>query len=195
MRLTRPLKPGLTFRGFRQRLASIDAVPSFAFLFDIEGIVTRRLIILLGGLFVWPLIMKLSDPEGFEMLGSLSRFSSPVAGTVAVALGLILTFRDSSSLRMVDINEMERLARIQGNLQWQNMVNQFCYGIIALASGWSRGSAIHLVGTAAAISASLNTPVAGVIFSIEVIIIKYTISDFIPVRLAAVSATLILQIV
>ena len=170
MRLTRPLKPGLTFRGFRQRLASIDAVPSFAFLFDIEGIVTRGLIILLGGLFVWPLIMKLSDPEGFEMLGSLSRFSSPIAG--AVALGLILTFRDSSSLRMVDINVMERPARIQGNLQWQKMVNQFCCGIIALASGWSRGSAIHLVGTAAAISASLNTPIAGVIFSMEVIIIK-----------------------
>ncbi|MAW27874.1 MAG: hypothetical protein CMP98_03645 [Gammaproteobacteria bacterium] len=193
MRLTRPLKPGLTFRGFRQRLASIDAVPSFAFLVDIAGIVTWGLIRLLGGLIVWPLTMMLSDPEGFDMLGSLSRFSSPVAG--AVALGLIFKFRDSSSLRMVVIHVMERLARIQGNLQWQNMVNQFCCGIIALASGWSRGSAIHLVGTTAAISASLNTPIAGVIFSMEVIIIKYTIGGFIPVRLAAVSAALIMQIV
>ena len=165
MRLTRPLKPGLTFRGFRQQLASIDAVPSFAFLVDIAGIVTCGPILLLGGL-----IVMLSDPEGFEMLGSLSRFSSPVAG--GVALGLIFTFRDSSSFRVVAIHVMERLARVQGNLQWQNMMNQFCCGIIALASGWSRGSAIHLVGTAAAISASLNTPIAGVIFSMEVIIMK-----------------------
>ena len=105
------------------------------------------------------------------------------------------TTQNSSSLRMVVIQVMERPARIQGNLQWQNMMNQFCCGINALASGWSRGSAIHLVGTTAAISASLNTPIAGVIFSIEVIIIKYTIGGFIPVRLAAVSAALIMQIV
>ena len=71
MRLTGPLKPVLTFRGFRQQLASIDAVPSFAFLVDIAGIVTCGPILLLGGL-----IVMLSDPEGFKMLGSLSRFSS-----------------------------------------------------------------------------------------------------------------------
>ena len=115
MRLTRPLKPGLTFRGFHFRLASIVAVPSVAFLVDIAGIVTQGLILLLGGLILWPLIMMLGDPEGFEMLDSLSRFSSPVAG--AVALRLILTFQNSSSLRMVVIQVMERTARIQGNLQ------------------------------------------------------------------------------
>ena len=192
MRLTRPLKPGLTFRGFHFRLASIDAVPSVAFLVDIAGIVTQGLILLPGGLIVWPLIMMLRDPEGFEMLDSLSRFSSPVAG--AVALRLILTFQNSSSLRMVVIQVMERPARIQGNLQWQNMMNQFCCGIIALASGGSRGYPIHLVNTVAAISASLNTLIAGVIFSMEVIIMKYTIGGFIPVGLTAVPVALIRQI-
>ena len=62
MRLTRPLKPGLTFRGFHFRLASIDAVPLVAFLVDIAGIVTQGLILLLGGLILWPLIMMLGDP-------------------------------------------------------------------------------------------------------------------------------------
>ena len=74
------------------------------------------------------------------------------------------------------------------------MVNQFCCGIIALASGWSRGYAIHLVNTVAAISASLNTLIAGAISSMEVIIMKYTIGGFIPVRMTAVSVALIRQI-
>ena len=104
------------------------------------------------------------------------------------------TTQNSSSLRMVVIQVMERPARIQGNLQWQNMMKQFCFGIIALASGWSRGYPIHLVNTVAAISASLNTLIAGVIFSMEVIIMKYTIGGFIPVRMTAVSVALIRQI-
>ncbi len=65
---------------------------------------------------------------------------------------------------------MEHPARIQGNLQWQNMVYQFCCGIIALASGWSGGYAIHVINTVAAVSASSNTLITGVIFSMEVII-------------------------
>ena len=46
----------------------------------------------------------------------------------------------------------------------------------------------------AAISASLNTLIAGVIFSMEVIIMKYTIGGFIPVRMTVVSVALIRQI-
>ncbi|MEM7366196.1 MAG: chloride channel protein, partial [Pseudomonadota bacterium] len=217
---TRPLKIDLTIRGFRQRLASIDAVPQFAFLGVIAGIVTGGLILLFRGLIEWPLILMLGDPEDFEMLGSLSRFTLPVAG--AIVLGLILTFSNSSSLRVGVVHVMERLARFQGHLPWQNMVTQFFCGIIALASGQSggrEGPAIHLgaagssllgqwlklpnnsirilvgCGAAAAISASFNTPIAGVIFSMEVIIMEYTIAGFIPVILAAVSAALIMQIV
>ena len=74
------------------------------------------------------------------------------------------------------------------------MVNQFCGGIITRASGCSRGDAIHLVNTVAAISASLNTLITGVIFSMEVIIMMYTIGGFIPVRLTALPVALIRQI-
>lgn len=209
-----------TIRGFRRRLASIDALPQFALLGVIAGIVTGALILLFRTMIEWPLVLILGDPEDFEMLGSLSRFTLPVAG--AIVLGLILTFTQSSALRVGVVHVLERLARFQGHLPWQNMVTQFVCGVIALASGQSggrEGPAIHLgaagssllgqwlklpnnsirilvgCGAAAAISASFNTPIAGVIFSMEVIIMEYTIAGFIPVILAAVSATLIMQMV
>ena len=87
----------------------------------------------------------LGDPEDFEMLGSLSRFTLPVAGSIV--LGLILTFTRVPALCVGVVHVIERLARFQGHLPWQNMMTQFICGVIALASGQSggrEGPAIHL---------------------------------------------------
>jgi len=46
-------------------------------------------------------------------------------------------------------------------------------------------------GTAGVISAIFNAPIAGLIFSIEVILIEVTVSSFIPLLVASVSATLV----
>lgn len=116
MRHVRFRKPDvdLTIRGFRQRLASIDAVPQFAMLGVIAGIVTGALILLFRSLNEWPLILILGDPEDFEMLGPLSRFTLPVAGSIV--LGLILTFTRVPALRVGVVHVIERLARFQGHL-------------------------------------------------------------------------------
>jgi CIC family chloride channel protein len=50
-------------------------------------------------------------------------------------------------------------------------------------------------GAAAAIAGSFNTPIAGVIFAMEVVMMEYTIGSFIPVIIAAVVTTVMAQYV
>jgi CIC family chloride channel protein len=50
-------------------------------------------------------------------------------------------------------------------------------------------------GVAAAIAAAFNTPLAGVIFAMEVVIMEYSVIGFAPVIIAAVSATTLTRII
>ena len=105
-----------------------------------------------------------------------------------------------------------------GRFPVKNWLLQMIGGITALGSGVSggrEGPGIHLgagitsiiaqrfhlphnslrilaaCGAAGAIGASFNTPIAGVIFAMEVILMEYTLIGFMPVILAAVTATLV----
>jgi CIC family chloride channel protein len=210
-----------SMRGFRRSLASFDAVRQFAILGIISGVVTGVVILAFRTLIEIPLTIFLdNDFDNFEALPQHYYFILPVVGAIGLAILLSLIKKEHRSVGPVHV--LERLARHQGHLPWQNALTQFCAGIIALASGQSggrEGPAIHLgaagssllgqslslpnnsirilvgCGAAAAISASFNTPMAGVIFSMEVIIMEYTIAGFIPVILAAVTATLINNLV
>lgn len=156
-----------------------------------------------------------AGPEAFETLAPTARVVLPVAGMGLLAL--LFARLPEHSLRFGVAHVMERLVRHQGYLPMRNAVAQFFGGIIALVSGISggrEGPAIHLgaasaslmgqafelpnnalrtlvaCGTAAAIGGSFNTPMAGVIFAMEVVMMEYTIGSFIPVILSAVTATL-----
>ena len=108
---------------------------------------------------------------------------------------------------------INRLHHHQGRLPFKNTLYQFVGSVISLVGGFSvgrEGPAVHLgawcssaisqwmklpnnctrtligCGTAAAISASFNTPLAGAIFAMEVIMMEYTVISAVPVILAAV---------
>lgn len=216
MRLPRKL----SIKTFRRRLASFDSVPQFALLGIGSGLVTGMVIIGFRLMIEWPLVRFAEGPERFESFTLGTAMLLPVAG--AVVLIAILSFFKDQDRQIGVVHVLERLGRHQGHLPLKNAILQFVTGIIALASGQSggrEGPAIHLgaagssllgqymqlpnnsirilvgCGTAAAIAASFNTPIAGVIFSMEVIIMEYTIAGFVPVILAAVVAAVMAQLV
>ena len=211
----------VSMRTFRHRLASFDGVPQFAILGIVSGLVTGLVIIAFRLMIEWPLGSILdTNPENFEGLDPLIALGLPVIG--AIILILLFSAFSPNDRRTGVVHVLERLARHQGHMPLKNLLVQFFAGIVALASGQSggrEGPAIHLgaagsslighylklpnnsirvlvgCGAAAAISASFNTPIAGVIFSMEVIIMEYTVAGFLPVILASVVAALMTQLV
>jgi len=207
---------------FRHKLSGVDALPQLAILGLISGSLTAGVILLFRLLIEWPLAQYLpnGDPENFEGLSNLMRAVLPISG--AVLIGSIW-YRLQISQRKVGVAfVMERLNYHQGYIALKSFIIQFVGGVLTILSGQSagrEGPAVHLgaacsslmgqylklpnnsirtlisCGTAAAISASFNTPIAGVIFAMEVVMMEYTIAGFTPVILASVAAAIITQTV
>ncbi|MEH6358238.1 MAG: chloride channel protein [Pseudomonadales bacterium] len=207
---------------FRHRVAHLEALPQFALLGVISGILTGLVILALRQAIEIPLRYWLpdNDPENFESLSTLSRFLAPLLGTLLI--GVIFTYINRESRDVGVPHVLERLNYHQGHLSLKNAASQFIAAVISVVSGMSagrEGPAIHMgaafssffgrrlglpnnsirilvgCGAAAAISASFNTPIAGVIFAMEVIIMEYTIAGFTPVILASVSAAVVTRLV
>ena len=207
---------------FRQRLAHADALPQLAVLGVISGLVTGSVAVIFRLAVDLPLDVALphGGSENFESLPPLIRFLLPLCG--ALLLGLLWSnirprFRQTGVTHVI-----ERVHKHQGRLPFANGITQFFGGALALISGQSlgrEGPAVQLgatfasqlgqliqlphnslrtlvgCGVAAAIAASFNTPLAGVIFAMEVVLMEYTISGFIPVILASVSGTILTRAV
>jgi len=154
------------------------------------------------------------SPDGFENLPAWQRFAFPTVG--AFLLGLLFSGLGSEDREVGMVHVISRMHSHYGHLPWRNAVVQFFSGAFALASGQSggrEGPGVHLgasisssfagwlglpnnsrriliaCGTAGSIAAAFNTPLAGVVFAMEVIVVEYTVIGFTPVILAAVSAT------
>jgi H+/Cl- antiporter ClcA len=151
--------------------------------------------------------------ENYEALHPLVRLALPVAG--GLLLGLFFRWAAGGLYVLGVARVMERLAYHEGHMTLRGFILQFVGAAIAIISGHSVGregphiflgaasgsllgqrlslpnNSIRTMvgcGVAAGIAASFNTPLAGVVFALEVVMMEYTLASFTPVILAAVSA-------
>lgn len=202
------------------RMAMMDKLGHLAALSVLVGLLSGVVIITFRLLIETVQLSFLDDPENYEALDWIWRLLLPIAG--GLLIGLLFQAADKKYRAVGVAHTMERLAFHQANLPSGNAVMQFLGAAISIIFGHSvgrEGPAIHLgatsgsrigqwlhlpnnsnrtlvaCGVAAAIAASFDTPLAGVIFSMEVVLMEYTLAGFIPVILAAVTATALSQLV
>ncbi|KMQ73470.1 chloride channel protein [Marinobacter subterrani] len=207
---------------FRRRLSGVDALPQLAVLGLLSGLITGGVILAFRLAIEWPLEHFLPGEgfESFEELNLLTRALLPLAG--ALGLGWMFHRLATHDRKVGIVHVMERLNYHQGYISVRSAIVQFISGVATVVSGQSagrEGPAVHLgaafsslmgqwmrlpnnsirtlvaCGCAAAISASFNTPISGVLFSMEVVMMEYTIAGFTPIILAAVSAAIVTQAV
>ncbi len=207
---------GPRFDEARIRLARPDSVLPLALLGLLSGLVAGGLIIVFRLLVegTQEAVLPGEGPEDFESLSGAMRVALPLLA----ALLLAAMFRWlAAGVHVVGVAQvLERMAYHQGRFRVRELLVQFCGAALAIvgghsvgregphvflgaASGSLLGQALALpnnalrtlvgCGTAAGIAASFNTPLAGVVFALEVVMLEYTVPSFIPVILAAVSAT------
>jgi len=202
----------------RLQLAYPDALLHLAVVGLLTGLAAGGVIVLFRlvvegtqGLF-----MPGGGSENFEGLSWWWRLLLPLAGGALIGWLFRWNKDDDNVLGVTKV--LERMAYHQGRMSLRSMILQFTGAAVALIAGHSVGresphvylgaasgsllgqrlelphNAIRTLvacGSAAGIAASFNTPLAGVIFSLEVIMLEYTVASFIPVILAAVSATVL----
>jgi len=204
------------------RVSNIDALPQLAMLSIPVGLLAGGVIIAFRMLVesTQGLFLPGGGTENYEALTPLTRLLLPAAG--GLLIGLIWQYLKDGTRQVGITHVMERLAYHQGKLSFRNAAAQFLGAAISIIAGHSvgrEGPSIHLgaasgsqlgqwlhlpnnsnrtlvaCGVAAAIAASFNTPLAGVIFSMEVIMMEYSLVSFAPVILSAVTATTITRLV
>lgn len=204
----------------QHRLAHLDALPLLTLLGLICGLLAALTVVLFR--YTIELILHVGlqgNSEGFEALPRHLHFWLPFGGALIIGIALHWLPKHAHAVSVGHV--LERLHNHQGRLPVINWLWQFGGGVLALISGQAmgrEGPAVHLgagassllgrwlrlpnnclrtligCGVAAAISASFNTPMAGVIFSMEVILMEYTIAGFIPVMLASVIGAVVCRL-
>jgi len=202
------------------KLARAEALPLLIILGMLTGLFAGVIIICFRLLVesIQAQFLAQGDPESYETLSMAMRFVLPLAG--ALFIGVIFQWLSRGAISIGVTHVLERLAYHQGQLPFKNFLAQFFTAAVSIIAGHSvgrEGPGVHLgaaggsfigqwmklpnntlrilvaCGAAASIAASFNTPIAGVIFAMEVIVMEYTLAGFAPIIISAVSATILTQ--
>lgn len=163
------------------------------------------------------LLLPPGGSGNYEALAPWLRIALPVG--IGVLLGLLFDSL-SRERREVGVTHVLKRLQTPGRerLPPGNMLVQFVGAVVAIVGGHSvdrEGPAVHLgaasasflgqrlhltaeeditlaaCGAAAAIAAAFDTPLAGVVFAIEVLRIRYQVSRYLPVIVAAVVGAMV----
>jgi chloride channel protein, CIC family len=201
---------------YRRLLINYDSVLAYSVL-GVVGGVASGLVVLAFELAIRELSISFGVGDGgddFETLPLWIIFALPAGG--ATLLGCAYTLLKPQDRETGIVHVLSRMHSHYSILPLRNAVVQFIGGVFSLATGQSggrEGPGVHLggainsllgqwlglpnnslrmliaCGTAGGIAAAFQTPLAGVLFAMEVIIAEYSVVGFIPVMLAAVSAS------
>jgi len=206
----------ISIAAIRKHLALPNTSWQICLLAIIGGCVSALLVVLFTLTIEAIQQFYLIKPDNYNSLDEVSRFHLPIIGALAILV--IAWFTGYKYLRTGIPFVLHRLKVAHGVIPFKNTLNQFFGSAVALASGFSvgrEGPAVHLgaacssylgsvlklpynsmrtlcaCGIAAGIAATFNTPIAAVIFVMEVIMREYKVHIFVPVMLAAIVGSLI----
>lgn len=200
---------------YRRYLTNYDSVLAYSLLGIIGGLASGLVVIAFElAIRELPRLWGVGGGgEDFESLPPWLLFALPATG--AMLLGCAYSLLKPEDRETGIVHVLSRMHSHYSVLPLRNALVQFGAGAFALATGQSggrEGPGVHLggavnsllgqglglpnnslrvliaCGTAGGISAAFDTPLAGVIFAMEVIVAEYTVVGFIPVMLAAVAA-------
>ncbi len=218
--MKKPLWLQRWIKNYRHRLGDEAALLPLAALGSLVGLLTGCVIQLFRYAIELPGDFWMGSHEAFESLPPIQRLGLPVVGAVILGLLFQFVFKHVPSLGLPHV--VQRLNVNHGRFEVRPAIMQFFVGFWLIVTGQSsgrEGPAIHLgsavsaltgqfwklpnnsiriltgCGTAAAIAASFNTPIAGVIFAMEVVLLEYTIASFVPIMLSAAAGTIVTRAV
>ncbi len=208
------------FTRMSARLRDVQSWPQLLILGLISGIASAAIIIAFRSLVDYSLAVSNNTDTHFAQYSREIAALIPLIG--AILIGIVFHFVPKDAQKVSVGYVLETLAHRGGVFSWRNTFVQLFGGAAAIASGQAvgrEGPAVHLgaatsagigrwlmlsspqlrllagCGVAAAIGASFNTPIAGVIFAMEVILMEYTAAGLFPIIVAATSATALSRLV
>ncbi|MFT6418166.1 MAG: H+/Cl- antiporter ClcA [Cognaticolwellia sp.] len=200
-----------TINQLKKRLALPQTSWQLCLLAAIGGFASAMLVVLFIFTIEGVQSFFMSEKDDYNSLIPLSRFQLPIIGAVVILFFAWLT--GYKYIRSGIPFVLHRLKIANGVIPFRNTVNQFIGSAVALIAGFSvgrEGPAVHLgaacssyignklnlpynairslsaCGIAAGIAACFNTPIAAVLFVMEVILREYKVHIFIPVMIAAI---------